>query len=136
MLLAYCKSRGIEVSNIHKPEYEQRIMYKYGFHDWDNVLAAIGHGGLKEGQIANRMNEMYEEDHKAEISDEDVAKQIAEASAKTTHAENKGHTSGIMVKGVHDASVLDFHSAPLTLDFRPDALKFYTHQNTSFALLF
>ena len=105
LLLAYCKSRGIEVSNIHKPEYEQRIMYKYGFHDWDNVLAAIGHGGLKEGQIANRMNEMYEEDHKAEISDEDVAKQIAEASAKTTHAENKGHTSGIMVKGVHDVSV-------------------------------
>ena len=24
-------------------------MRKYGFRDWDSVLAAIGHGGLKEG---------------------------------------------------------------------------------------
>ena len=28
-------------------------MKKYGFRDWESVLAAIGHGGLKEGQVVN-----------------------------------------------------------------------------------
>ncbi len=105
LLIGYCKSHGIEVSNIQTPEYEQKIMLKYGFHDWDSVLAAIGHGGLKEGQIANRMNEFYMADHKAEISDDEIAKEIAEAAAKHLQIDNHKHTNGIMVKGVHDLSV-------------------------------
>ena len=35
-------------------------MRKYGFRDWDSVLAAVGHGGLKEGQVVNRMLEEYQ----------------------------------------------------------------------------
>ena len=104
-LINYCKTHGIEVANIRTPEYEQKIMTKYGFRDWESVLAAIGHGGLKEGQIANRMLEFYQADHKAEITDEEVAKEIKEAAAKSNHAENGKHTNGIVVKGVHDLSV-------------------------------
>ena len=35
------------------------LQRKYGFKDWDSVLAAIGHGGLKEGQVVNRLAEEY-----------------------------------------------------------------------------
>ena len=38
-------------------------MRKYGFRDWDSVLAAIGHGGLKEGQVLNKLREAYEKEH-------------------------------------------------------------------------
>ncbi len=56
----YCKARSINLGEIMKPEYQAAVMKKYGFMDWDSVLAAIGHGALKEGQIANRMQELYE----------------------------------------------------------------------------
>ena len=53
LVTAYCKAKGIPMSDIMKPEYQEAIMRKYGFRDWDAVMAAIGHGGLKEGQIVN-----------------------------------------------------------------------------------
>ena len=45
---------------------KQIVQRKYGFKDWDSVLAAIGHGGLKEGQVVNRLAEEYGKDHKQE----------------------------------------------------------------------
>ena len=104
LLLSYCKAHGIDSTQIKSPEYEARIIRKYGFHDWESVLAAIGHGGLKEGQIANRMVEMYEEDHKGEVTDEDIAADIAEAAGKTPKYGSKP-SNGIIVRGVHDVSV-------------------------------
>ena len=47
-------------------------MRKYGFRDWDSVLAAIGHGGLKEGQVFNKLVEAYEKEHKKNLTDEQV----------------------------------------------------------------
>ena len=60
------------------PQYEEAIMKKYGFRDWDSVLAAVGHGGLKEGQIINRMQELYDNDHHKEMSDEEVLAEVKE----------------------------------------------------------
>ena len=54
---AYCKAKGIQMTNIMKPEFMQKALDKYGFRDWDSMMAAIGHGGLKEGQIVNTMQE-------------------------------------------------------------------------------
>ena len=42
-------------------------MRKYGFRDWDSVLAAIGHGGLKEGQVVNKLLESYDKKNQKEI---------------------------------------------------------------------
>ena len=58
-------------------------MRKYGFRDWESVLAALGHGGLKEGQILNKLIEAYEKEHKKEITDEKVLEAAAEAKRKT-----------------------------------------------------
>ena len=46
LISAYCKSKGINLPDIIKPKYQQIVQKKYGFRDWDAVLAAIGHGGL------------------------------------------------------------------------------------------
>ena len=81
---AYCKARAINLGDIMKPEYQNGVMKKYGFMDWDSVLAAIGHGALKEGQVANRMQELYDKDHPKVISNEEVLAAIAENSAKQT----------------------------------------------------
>ncbi|WP_337623650.1 bifunctional (p)ppGpp synthetase/guanosine-3',5'-bis(diphosphate) 3'-pyrophosphohydrolase, partial [Gallintestinimicrobium sp.] len=73
----YCKARSINLGEIMKPEYQAAVMKKYGFMDWDSVLAAIGHGALKEGQIANRMQELYEKDHPKVMTNEEVLASIA-----------------------------------------------------------
>ena len=78
-------------------------MKKYGFHDWDSVLAAIGHGGLKEGQIVNRMQELYDRDHKKELTNEQVLAAIEENAA--SQALKMKAKNGITVKGIHDMAV-------------------------------
>ena len=59
LIAQYCKTKNINLSDINKPEYQSKILHKYGFHDWNACLATLGHGGLKEGQIVNRMYEEY-----------------------------------------------------------------------------
>jgi len=103
MLNAYCKAKAINTVNIMKPEYMSNIMRKFGFRDWDSVLAAIGHGGLKEGQIVNKMQEFYDADHKQELTNEEVLKQVEEnAAGRSVKMRSKG---GIVVKGIHDVAV-------------------------------
>ena len=85
MLVSYCKAKGFDQGNLLKPKYQQIVQQKYGFKDWDSVLAAIGHGGLKEGQIVNRLAEEYNKDHRQEITDEAVLEKVAEASKNVVH---------------------------------------------------
>ena len=103
VFLNYCKTRNINTTDILTPEYESAIMRKYGFRDWEAVLAAMGHGALKEGQVVNRMLELYEKDHKKQVSDEELLAAIKENSQnKVTKQKSK---NGITVKGIHDVAV-------------------------------
>ena len=102
LLIANCKAKGISLSDINKPEYQEKILRKYGFHDWNACLATVGHGGLKEGQIINRLYEEYKKDHLAQITDDDVMESISENKEK---AQIKRSRSGIIVKGLYDVAV-------------------------------
>lgn len=106
LLANYCKTKSINLSELQKQEYMDAIMRKYGFRDWESVLAAIGHGALKEGQIVNRMQELYDRAHQKETTNEEVLQSIAEATAAAAAkpARMKAR-SGIVVKGIADLSV-------------------------------
>ena len=103
MLAAYCKTKSIVLSDLTKPKYMQVVQVKYGFRDWDAVLASIGHGGLKEGQVINRLLEEYEKDHKAAVTDETIIERVSEASKNKVHVTKS--KSGIVVKGIDDMAV-------------------------------
>ena len=77
-------------------------MHKYGFRDWDSVLAAIGHGGLKEGQVFNKLMEAYEKEHAKKITDQEVLEAASDAQEKLRLVKSKG---GIVVRGIHDVAV-------------------------------
>ena len=106
VFLSYCKSKNINTTDILRPEYEDAIMRKYGFRDWESVLAAMGHGALKEGQIVNRMLELYNRDHKKMVSDQELLAAIQENAqnmqSKVIRPRSK---NGITVKGIHDVAV-------------------------------
>lgn len=103
LLQNYCKSKNINIIEILKTEFQKAVMRKYGFNDWDAVLAAIGHGALKEGQVINRMQELYARAHRKEETDEELLAAIQENSAnKQMKPKSK---TGITVKGIHDVAV-------------------------------
>ena len=102
LMQAYAKSKAINFAEINKPEYQEKILRKYGFHDWNSCLAAIGHGGLKESQIINRMFEEYNKDHVVPLTDADVLESITD---KPKVEEPKKSKSGIVVKGLYDVAV-------------------------------
>lgn len=104
MIERYAKSKGLNLTLYNKPEYQKKCMTKYGLKTWDSVLAAVGHGGLKEGQVVNKLKEEYEKDHAAKMTDEDILKEnVAKNTLK--RPERSRNTSGITVRGIHDVSV-------------------------------
>jgi len=103
MIQAYCKAKAIDAAQVLKPPYTEYVMRKYGFRDWDSVLAAVGHGGLKEGQIINKMQELYDKEHKKNLTDEEVLEEVA----NNNHAKQirSKYSNGIIVKGIDDVAV-------------------------------
>ena len=103
MLTQYAKSKGYKLGIYTKPQFLESVMRKYGFRDWDSVLAAIGHGGLKEGQVFNKLVEAYDKENKKNLTDEEVLEAAAaENQDKKHHIKSK---SGIVVRGIHDVAV-------------------------------
>jgi GTP pyrophosphokinase len=103
LLNAYAKSHSINIANVTKPAYLEKVMHKYGFNEWDAVLAAIGHGGLKEGQVMNKLRECYDLEQKLKITDAEVLR-VTEEGHTGAKAENV-YKGGVVVRGMHD---LDF----------------------------
>ena len=104
LLKAYCKAKSIDTAILDNPEYRKRIMDKYNFRDWEGILAAVGHGGLKEGQLLNKMKEYYDADNAKPLTNEEIIAQVEEQAAKKISAKG-GSKSGIVVKGAQDVAV-------------------------------
>ncbi len=103
MLARYCREKMVVLSDINKPKYQQSVLQRYGFRDWDSVLAAIGHGGLKEGQVVNRLVEEYTKENKDKVAEQNIMEKVANGSQKTVQiAKSK---SGVIVKGIDDVAV-------------------------------
>ena len=99
----YCKTKGIVFPDLNKPDIVEKVLHKYGFRDWESLLAAVGHGGLKEGQIINKMIEEREKQLKEEITDEEILTTLS--SQVTTPPTQIKSKSGIVVRGLDDLAV-------------------------------
>ncbi len=106
LMQSYCRTKGYNLADLLKPEYMAAVQEKYGFRDWDAVVAAIGHGGIKEGQVVNKLYERYDKEHQKNLSNEEILEKVAENAAAHTHT---GNTGAIVVKGIHDVAVRFSH---------------------------
>ncbi len=102
MLEKYCKAKGYVYSELTKPEYKELILDKFSFKDWDSILSAVGHGGLKEGQVLNRAIEEYDKKHKKEVTDEEIIESITESNKSKQRNKPKG---GVLIEGIDDVAV-------------------------------
>ena len=97
------RNKGLNINDLLKPEWMDIIRRKYGFHDWDSICAAVGHGGIKEGQIVRRLYEEYQkEQNKNKTEDELLRENQENITERQTKKKSK---TGIVVKGVEDVAV-------------------------------
>ncbi len=104
LINAYCKSKNIVLSDILKPEFMDKLMAKFGFVEWDGVLAAVGHGSLKESQVVGKLNEEYNIKHAKEVTDAEILAEQENSGGKAKIIAKMGK-GGIVVKGAHDVAV-------------------------------
>ncbi len=101
LIAACCKAKGIDFSVINKPAYQMKVIRKYGFHDWNSCLATVGHGGIKEASIVNKMYDEYRKDNPIPISDDQILADNMDGSSKNLHV---GSKNGIIVNGLCDVA--------------------------------
>ncbi|MDE6759284.1 MAG: bifunctional (p)ppGpp synthetase/guanosine-3',5'-bis(diphosphate) 3'-pyrophosphohydrolase [Lachnospiraceae bacterium] len=102
LLQQYCKAKGYNYSIYSKPEMLKAVMEKYNFKDWDSVLAAIGHGALKEGQVMNKLIELHNKEEKENLTEDALIEQINHSADFHRTSKFRG---GIKVKGIDDVAV-------------------------------
>ena len=88
------------MADIMKPEWQQIVLKKYSFKDWNSICASIGHGGLKEGQVINRLMDEYRKTQT--VQDNDVIVINDELMQTPKYVKSK---SGIVVEGLNDLAV-------------------------------
>ncbi len=99
----YMKTKGIDNMEIFEPQYQAPVLTRYSCKDWDSMLAAIGHGGLKESQVVNRLLDEYNRKNKKnQITDEEILESASSGQKETSEMK---HRNGIVVKGIHDVAV-------------------------------
>ncbi len=102
MIERYCKAKSINLQEILKPEYMERVRLKYSYKEWDSLIASVGHGGLKEGQIVNKLLDEYNKDHQPVVTDQDVIDAANDGKKTNRQTSSK---SGIIVEGMEDVAV-------------------------------
>ena len=99
-MLAYCKAKSIVLADITKPELIEKVLQKYNFANWDALMASIGHVGLKEGQVVNRLLEEYKRDEANKVTEAQIVDKI-----NTPGRGIENPKGGIIVQGMDDMAV-------------------------------
>ena len=94
------QKKKIPLSELLTSSAKQKVIDRYNFADWDALCAAVGHGGLKEGQVINKLIIEYDNERGRDIVIPPVLQIVDDITARERKTK-----SGIVVKGVGDSSV-------------------------------
>jgi GTP pyrophosphokinase len=99
------KKKNLTLDDLTEPAYIAAALNRYSLTDWDTLCAVVGHGGLSEGQVINRLHDEYMRDKGAALKDEEKIMQLINegqsGNAKHRHESGKG----ITIMGIEDMSV-------------------------------
>ncbi|MDD4843392.1 MAG: bifunctional (p)ppGpp synthetase/guanosine-3',5'-bis(diphosphate) 3'-pyrophosphohydrolase [Anaerotignum sp.] len=105
MLLSDMKKKGYASSDLLRPEWMEMIMNKYDFKEWDAIMAAVGYGGIKEGQLVNRLIDEYLKEKRKKQTAEEILQDFEKTVDQKPPVKKKKNKSGIVVEGIGDVPV-------------------------------
>jgi len=87
------------------------VLRKYNFNSIEQLYASVGHGGIKEGQIINRLINEHNKDNERKLRQDLLNMTVDERlvaenmQIDSSEKKNKNSKSGIVVQGIGDLSV-------------------------------
>ena len=97
------KRKGYISSELLRPEWIDLVVSKFVYKDWNALCAGVGYGGIKEGQVVNRLIEELKKEKEKNQTAEDLLKKMEEQSNK--HSKVSKSNSGVIVRGIGDVAV-------------------------------
>ncbi|MBR3297652.1 MAG: bifunctional (p)ppGpp synthetase/guanosine-3',5'-bis(diphosphate) 3'-pyrophosphohydrolase [Clostridia bacterium] len=94
MLSEATRRQGHKLSDITKPDHVQALLTKLNMNEFDDVLAAIGYGGLTTGQVLSKLMEAYRKERR----EQELAEKLnsgEETPVKSSDAQGRS----VIVKG-------------------------------------
>jgi GTP pyrophosphokinase len=101
LIEAEAKKRNIPLSELLADGREEIVLNRFNCQDFDALCAAVGFGGIREGQIINRLYNEYQKSLPP-AGDEEIIQELLEEAPVSAERKKK---SGIVVKGVGDMNV-------------------------------
>lgn len=107
LLIADAKRKGYAMPDLMKPDWIEVVCRKFTSKNWDALCSAVGYGGLKEGQVINRLIEEEKAEERKNQTAEDIIKKMEQSAMKKSASGKNG--SGVVVKGAGDVAVKFSH---------------------------
>jgi GTP pyrophosphokinase len=101
LLEAEAKKKNVSLTDLLADGREEIILNRFNCQDFDTLCAAVGYGGIREGQVVSRLFNEYQKTLPA-TGDEAIIQDLIQESVA---ADNRKKKSGIVVKGVGDSNV-------------------------------
>ena len=99
---AAAKLVGIPLDELLAEKRVDKVLRRYNFHDYDSLCATVGHGGIRETQVINRLHDAYKHDNPPGL--EDLVGELLKAGSKVASNQHNSK-SGIIIQGVGDTNV-------------------------------
>ncbi|MFA5340511.1 MAG: bifunctional (p)ppGpp synthetase/guanosine-3',5'-bis(diphosphate) 3'-pyrophosphohydrolase [Clostridia bacterium] len=96
-LLKEIKRQGMNPVELLKPQYYEKVLERYNFLELEDIMCAIGYGGITSNKIISKLKEEYRKDHK-----EEPALIIPEIADNLKTSKN---TEGVIVKDIPNCMV-------------------------------
>ncbi|MFV0503966.1 MAG: RelA/SpoT family protein [Lachnospirales bacterium] len=95
------KKKGYVPSEVIYRGSETFVAEKYNFKDFNTLCAAVGHNGIKEGYVVNKLIECYKRDHHKEILEKDKLATLNEIKEKIIKKpDSKNYDAGVIIDGL------------------------------------
>jgi len=105
LLITDMKKKGFASNDLLRPEWMELVLNKYDFKDWDAIMAAVGYGGIKEGQVVNRLRDEYLKEKRKTQTAEEMLQDFEKTVDHKPITKKKKNKSGIVVEGIGDVAV-------------------------------
>ncbi|MCL2565290.1 MAG: bifunctional (p)ppGpp synthetase/guanosine-3',5'-bis(diphosphate) 3'-pyrophosphohydrolase [Defluviitaleaceae bacterium] len=111
LLESEARRKDFEFSDLLTDMRQDIVLRKYNYNTIEQLYASVGHGGIKEGQIINRLvdehNRDVERQRRVELQiralDETVISEVMQIDE--SEAKRKNQSSGVVIQGVGDLAV-------------------------------